>query len=244
MADVVSYLEQQIEERHAKGWYDYWIASSCLLNRTRSVPVETYGIGYGSYRQPPDVQSGMSPILVRPDFADLDLPDIIQSMTIDDILSAHMPGGDIVPLFGEGFDWDAWGSYQDHADAAQKLGGIYITIHDGDDECDYIRIGGGAVNRYGAAVLTKQSGELLEEWMNEKEFNIPSRGVVEGGGQRGAGLGQLLGISTGQFTVWSEEWCRDRYCEDCDEAGFEPYTSREDRSKIFCYSCNKNIDDG
>jgi hypothetical protein len=233
MVDVVSYLEQQIEERHPKGWYDYWVVNSCLLNQTNEVPVRTFGVGYSPHRSPPIVPSGMSPILIRPDFADLDLPDIIQKMTIDDILYVHMPGGDTVPLFGEGFEWDAWGSYQEHFDAANDLGGVYTTIHDGDDDCDYLRVGGGKVNRYGAAVLTMESAELLNEWYSEKDFNIPSRGVVEKDP-----TGQLM-----DFTVWSEEWCQERYCEDCEDTGFESYKTGEDRSKIFCYSCKKNIDD-
>jgi hypothetical protein len=243
MADVVSYLEGKIEERHSKGWYDYWVVNNCLLNQTGAIPVETHGIGFSSYRQPPAVPSGMSPILVRPDFGDLDLPDILQSMTIDDILYAHMPyspnaaknkelGGSIVPLFGEGFEWDAWGSYQDHFDVAEKLGGVYTTIHDGDDDCDYLKIGGGTVNRYGAAVLTKESAELVKEWEKEKDFNTPARGAVESGH-----------LSSGDFVVWSEGWCQERYCEDCEDTGFESYKTGEDRSKIFCWLCKKNIDD-
>ena len=78
-----------------------------------------------------------------------------------------------------------------------------------------------------------ESAELLNEWYSEKDFNIPSRGVVEK-----YPTGQLM-----DFTVWSEEWCQERYCENCEDTGFESYKTGEDRSKIFCYSCKKNIDD-
>jgi len=72
---------------------------------------------------------------------------------------------DPVPLWGERFEWDEWGSYADTQDHAEIIGGIPFTIHDGDDgDRDYLRIPMGRVNRWGAHIMTKDSYDRLLAW--------------------------------------------------------------------------------
>ncbi len=85
-----------------------------------------------------------------------------------------------VKLWGEGFDWDEWGSYADTQSHAEIVGGIPFTIHDGDDgDRDYLRIPMGRVNRFGAHIMTKESYDRLLAWSQlESPYNDYDDGQV------------------------------------------------------------------
>ncbi len=85
-----------------------------------------------------------------------------------------------VELWGEGFEWDEWGSYAETQSHAELIGGIPFTIHDGDDgDRDYLRIPLGRVNRWGAHIMTKASYDRLLAWSKlESPFNDYDSGQV------------------------------------------------------------------
>lgn len=85
-----------------------------------------------------------------------------------------------VKLWGEGFEWDEWGSYADTQSHAEIVGGIPFTIHDGDDgDRDYLRIPLGRVNRFGAHIMTKASYDRLLAWSKlESPYNDYDNGEV------------------------------------------------------------------
>jgi len=98
-----------------------------------------------------------------------------------DLIEVISPSEDKpVELWGEGFEWDEWGSYADTQAHAELTGGIPFTIHDGDDgDRDYLRIPLGRVNRWGAHIMTKKSYDRLLAWSQlESPFNDYDNGQV------------------------------------------------------------------
>jgi hypothetical protein len=149
---------------------------------------------------------------------------------IDYLIEVHAyPNGNLVGLYGEGGQPDDWGTYSETADAANRLGGVFTTVHDGEDECDYLRIGGGRVNRYGAFVVSADTRIRLEQWAGT-DFDDARTGDWRNGG-----------YYPDSGTVVGPRFCGERWCEPCEGRYLPEWHPDEDPDKITCSNCKQTL---
>jgi len=121
----------------------------------------------------------------RPKIKKPTMMDVLRETQPWELIECILPDGQIIGMWtedndGYGFEWDAWGSYQETQQEAQHLGATAFTIHDGDDGItEYLRVPMGRVNRYGAHIMTPSSHRRLLEYANlPDEINNYDTGEV------------------------------------------------------------------
>jgi hypothetical protein len=153
----------------------------------------------------------------------------LKELGIDYLIEVHAyPDGNLVELYGEGGQPDEWGTYLEIAAAANRLGGIFTTVHDGDDECEYLRIGGGMVNRYGAFVVSADTRTRLEQWART-DFDDGNDDWRNGSYYPDRG------------TVMGPRFCSERWCEPCEGRYLPEWHPDEDPDKITCSNCKRTL---